>query len=60
MRLKLYLDNFCFNRPYNNQLLIRNRLETEAKLYIQESIIEENYDLVWSYILDFENSRNFI
>lgn len=58
MRLKIYLDNCCFNRPYDNQLLIRNRLETEAKLYIQESIIEENYDLAWSYILDFENSRN--
>ena len=58
MRLKLYLDNCCFNRPYDNQSLIRNRLETEAKIYIQKLIIEDDYDLVWSYILDFENSKN--
>ena len=44
--LKLYLDNCCYNRPFDNQSQIKIHLETQAKLYI------------WSYILDYENSRN--
>lgn len=56
--MRLYIDNCCFNRPYDSQRLIRNRLETEAKLYIQSCILEDHYDLVWSYIIDFENSEN--
>lgn len=31
--LKIYLDNCCFNRPFDDQSQIRIRLETEAKLY---------------------------
>ena len=30
----LYLDNCCFNRPYDNQSHLLVRLETEAKLHI--------------------------
>jgi len=37
---------------------MRVRLETEAKLEIQERIQTGNLELVWSYILDFENSAN--
>jgi predicted nucleic acid-binding protein len=33
-------------------------LESEAKLLIQHKIMERVYDLVWSYILDYENSIN--
>ncbi|MCD7864634.1 MAG: hypothetical protein LUG54_01130 [Clostridiales bacterium] len=33
-------------------------LETQAKLYIQGKIRTGKYDLVWSYILDYENSKN--
>jgi predicted nucleic acid-binding protein len=33
-------------------------LESEAKLFIQHKIIEHAYDLVWSYMLDYENSVN--
>jgi len=29
--MKLYLDNYCFNRPFDDQTQIRIRLETEAK-----------------------------
>ena len=32
--------------------------ETEAKLYIQEQIKLGKFQLVWSYILDFENYQN--
>lgn len=33
--MKIYLDNCCFNRPYDNQNSITIFLETEAKLFIQ-------------------------
>jgi predicted nucleic acid-binding protein len=33
-------------------------LETEAKLFIQQAILQNRFELVWSYILDYENSAN--
>ncbi len=56
--MKIYLDNCTFNRPFDNQKDIRIRIETEAKLYIQEQIKDGKLQLIWSYILDFENSQN--
>ena len=54
----IYLDNCCFNRPFDDQMQIKIRLETEAKLVIQECIKTGDYLLAWSYILDYENSAN--
>ena len=54
----IYLDNCCFNRPFDDQLQVKIRLETEAKLVIQDGIKTGTYDLAWSYILDYENSEN--
>jgi predicted nucleic acid-binding protein len=34
------------------------RLETEAKLHIQDAIRAGHYALGWSYILDYENAAN--
>ena len=56
--MRIYLDNCCFNRPFDNQSLIAIRLETEAKLDIQEKIKSGYLSLGWSYILDFENNAN--
>jgi len=56
--MRIYLDNCCFNRPFDNQLQLRIRLETEAKLEIQKSIAEHRHELIWSYILDLENNAN--
>lgn len=56
--MKIYLDNCCFNRPFDDQSQIRIRIETEAKLNIQENIRSGKLKLVWSYILDYENNRN--
>lgn len=39
----------------NGQSQIRIRLESEAKLRIQADIVEEKFELVWSYILEAEN-----
>jgi len=58
MKYKLYLDNCCFNRPYDDQSYLTIHLETEAKLFIQKEILNGKFNLVWSYILDYENSVN--
>jgi predicted nucleic acid-binding protein len=54
----IYLDNCCFNRPYDDQSRTDIFLETQAKLYIQENILTGKYQLVWSYILQYENDQN--
>lgn len=54
----IYLDNCSFNRPFDNQKQIRIRIETEAKLYIQENIVSGIFQLAWSYVLEYENSAN--
>ena len=56
--MRIYLDNCCFNRPYDDQSQLRIQLETEAKLRIQENIRFDIYTLIWSYILDYENNKN--
>ncbi len=56
--MKIYLDNCCFNRPFDDQSQLRILLESEAKLRIQENIRSGSFELVWSYILDYENSQN--
>ena len=38
--------------------IIGIRLESEAKLRIQEEIQKGHVELIWSYILDYENNRN--
>jgi predicted nucleic acid-binding protein len=58
MKERLYLDNCSFNRPYDDQLLLKNYLESEAKIHIQKEILNETYELAWSYILDYEISFN--
>jgi len=54
----IYLDLCCFNRPYDDQSQVRIRLETEAKLSLQDKVRSGACQLVWSAILDLENSRN--
>lgn len=56
--MRIYLDNCCYNRPYDNQTQIRIRLEAEAKLHIQQMIKEKKLELVTSYMLEYENSKN--
>lgn len=56
--MKIYLDNCCFNRPFDDQSQLRIKIEAEAKLKIQEEIRAGKFQLVWSYILDYENNKN--
>ena len=55
-KIKVYLDNCCFNRPYDDQRMISTYLETQAKLTIQQLVDDNFLDLIWSFIIDYENS----
>ncbi|MDD1637557.1 MAG: hypothetical protein LUQ56_05400, partial [Methylococcaceae bacterium] len=48
----------CFNRSYDDQSHSTIFLETQAKLGIQENVLSGKYQLVWSYILQYENDQN--
>ena len=57
-RFRIYLDNCCFNRPYDDQTYLLVHLEAQAKLFVQQAVMQGTFELAWSYILDFENSVN--
>ena len=56
--MKIYLDNCCYNRPYDDQSQLRISLETQAKLQIQNMLRNKEMELVASYVLLYENSKN--
>ncbi len=56
--MRIYLDNCCYNRPYDDQTQIGISLETQAKLYVQDLIKKRKIELAASYILWYENSQN--
>jgi predicted nucleic acid-binding protein len=56
--MRLYLDNCCFNRPFDDQSQTRVRIEAEAKLEIQQRVKDKKVELAWSYVLDYENQAN--
>lgn len=56
--MKVYLDNCCFNRPYDDQSQIRISLETQTKLYVQDLVKKREIELATSYVLWYENSQN--
>ena len=56
--LKIYLDNCCYNRPFDEQINELILLETEAKLIIQNNIKKGVYSFIWSFMLSSENDEN--
>ena len=56
--LKIYLDNCCYNRPYDDQSQLKINMEALAKLTIQQQIRDGKVNLVTSYILVAENTAN--
>ena len=57
-KTKIYLDVCCLNRPYDDQTQLRIQLESASKLMIQSFVAGGQIDLVWSYVIEFENSKN--
>lgn len=52
--MRIYLDNCCYNRPFDDQSQLRVRLETEAKLRIQYLMRTGVVEYAWSKVLDYE------
>ena len=44
--MRVYLDDCALNRPFDSQEYLRIRLETEAKLAIQQGIRDGKFELV--------------
>ena len=57
-KIRIYLDTCTFNRPFDDQIHLDIKFEAEAKIHIQDHIKQGKLELVWSYILDYENSIN--
>jgi len=55
---RLYLDMNIYNRPFDDQSQVRIRLETIAIHAILKAIKERRLCLIWSFMLEFENSLN--
>jgi predicted nucleic acid-binding protein len=56
--MKIYLDVCCFNRLYDDQSYLTTKLESEAKLFVQNEIKQGTFELVWSFMMDYENNAN--
>jgi len=52
--MRVYLDNCCYNRPFDDQSQLRVRLETEAKLRVQDMMRSRELEYVWSSVLSYE------
>jgi predicted nucleic acid-binding protein len=58
MKNRIYLDNCCFNRPYDDQANLNVHLEAQAKVFIQNEILRNTFQLAWSFMMDYEISFN--
>ena len=54
----LYLDMNVYKRPFDDQRQMRIRLETVAITMIFALIDDGHLSASWSFMLDYENSRN--
>jgi predicted nucleic acid-binding protein len=52
--MKLYLDNCCYNRPYDDQTQERIHLEGEAILAIINKYRRNDHEIIGSSVLDIE------
>lgn len=57
MPLKIYLDNCCYNRLFDDRSNIKNYLEREAILIIMQKAYDGEEIIIGSDILDIEISK---
>lgn len=55
--MKIYLDNCCYGRPFDDNSNETVKLESDATLYIREKIIHNELDLVTSFMIHYENEQ---
>ena len=52
--VRVYLDNCCYNRPFDDQSQLRIKLEALAKMQVQERMRNGELEYVWSDTLTLE------
>jgi predicted nucleic acid-binding protein len=57
-KVRVYLDNCVYNRPFDDLTKIKIALEAEAKRYIQRFVVEGKIELAYSFVSRFENSKS--
>ena len=50
--MKVYLDNCCYNHPYDDQSYLSISLEAQAKLLVQSLVRAKKLKLASSFVLD--------
>lgn len=55
--MRIYLDNCCYGRPFDDNSNETVKLESDATLYIRERIIHKELDLVTSFMIHYENEQ---
>jgi predicted nucleic acid-binding protein len=55
--MKIYFDNCCIQRPFDDKSQIRIRIEAEAVISIIELIEENKIELVTSSIVEMESKK---
>jgi len=56
--LKIYLDNCCYNRPFDDLTVGKNGLEANTKLFIQSLVKFKSIALYYSFMSLVENDCN--
>ena len=51
---RIYLDNCCYNRPFDDQTITKNHIESETVLMIVNQCKQNNDEIIGSSALDFE------
>jgi len=56
--MRVYLDNCCYNRPFDPQTDLRISIETQAKMRVQDLMRTGEVEYAWSAVLDYEVNRS--
>ncbi|MFH1673553.1 MAG: hypothetical protein ABIF87_09060 [Pseudomonadota bacterium] len=56
--MRLYLDMCVYNRPFDDQSQPRIMIETQIFIMLLAMISDGRFDLVNSFALEYENSKN--
>ena len=56
--MRVYLDNCCYNRPFDPQDQLRVAIETSAKMRVQALMRAGQVEYVWSAVLDYEVGKS--
>jgi predicted nucleic acid-binding protein len=52
--LKIYLDNCCYGRPFDDLIIGNNRAEATAKMFIQSLVKYKSIELYYSFMSQAE------